>query len=102
MFLDMTYVDVRIGQYREFYELWEKLDQTIRAKNLKPSQLLVATTGLYNACVVMTEYETIEAWHGEGDTFQSDADCMSIWREMGKYLEARPRVELWETSAQIA
>jgi hypothetical protein len=98
----MIYGQVRLGEWREFYNLWERLDQTIRDKNLTPSKLWQPTVGTINAFMISTDYETIQGFHGETLSFQGDADCMSIWREMGTHVDEPPSDELWETAAQVA
>lgn len=102
MFRHLFYGQVRMGQWREFYGLWEKLDQTIRAKNLAPSQLWAPTVGSVNSFMLTTDYDTIEAFQGNQTIFYADADAMTIWRDMGQLLESPPEDELWQTAYQIA
>ena len=102
MFRHLFYGQVRMGEWRKFYELWQKLDETIRAKNLAPSQLWAPTVGTVNAFMLTTDYETIGAFQGNQTSFYGDADSMTIWRAMGQLLENPPEDELWQTAFQIA
>ena len=86
MFRFLTYGRVRNGEWRDFYRLWERLDQAIGAKNLRPATLWGQTVGPNNAFMISTDYETIGEFHGDNRSYQRDADCMSIWREMSKLL----------------
>ena len=49
MIRHLFYGQVSLGHWREFYKLWEKLDETVRAKNLAPSQLWAPTVGTLNS-----------------------------------------------------
>jgi hypothetical protein len=102
MFRHLFYGQVSLGQWRDFYKLWEKLDQTIRAKNLAPTQLWAPTVGTLNSFMLTTDYETIEAFQANQTAFYGDAESMTIWRDMAKHLESPPEDELWETAKQIA
>jgi hypothetical protein len=102
MFRHLFYGQVSLGQWREFYKLWEKLDETVRAKNLAPPQLWAPTVGTLNSFMLTTEYETLEAFQSNQASFYADAESMSIWREIHKHLESPPEDELWQTAAQIA
>lgn len=85
------YGQVSLGQWREFYKLWEKLDQTIRAKNLAPSQLSAPTVGTLNSFMLTTDYETIEAFQANQTSFYADAESMTIWRTWPSISRVRPR-----------
>lgn len=102
MFRHQFHVQVRIGQWRDFYSLYEKLDQLVRAKDLVPAQLWNVTLGQINGGVLVTEYETIEAYDRNTKAFTSDPELMNVWREMGKHVDGIPWDELWESASQIA
>jgi hypothetical protein len=102
MFRHRFYGQVSLGQWREFYKLGDKLDQTIRAKNLTAPQLWAPTVGTLNSFMLTAEYETIEAFQANQTAFYGDAESMTIWRDMAKHLESPPEDELWETAKQIA
>lgn len=74
----------------------------MRAKNLVPSQLWAVTLGPLNDAVLVTDYESIEAYDRNLEASTKDADLMSVWREMGKHVEGIPWDELWESAYQIA
>lgn len=102
MFRHQLHAQVRIGQYRDFYNLYEKLDKLVRAKNLVPMQLWGVTLGPTNSAVLITDYESIEAYDRNLKAFQSDADLMNVWRDLGKHVDGVPWDELWESAYQIA
>jgi hypothetical protein len=102
MIRHLFYGQVRVGEWRDFYKLWEKLDETIRAKKLAPPQLWAPVVGTLNSFMLTTEYETLEAFQANQASFYADSESMSIWREMHKHLENPPEDELWQTAAQIA
>ena len=102
MFRHQLHAQVRIGQYRDFYNLYEKLDKLVRAKKLVPTQLWGVTVGPLNNAVLVTDYESIEAYDRNLKAFVSDPDLMSVWREMGKHVDGIPWDELWESAYQIA
>ena len=102
MIRHLFYGQVSLGHWREFYKLWEKLDETVRAKNLAPSQLWAPTVGTLNSFMLTTEYETLDAFQANQTAFYGDAESMTIWRDMAKHLESPPEDELWETAKQIA
>ena len=93
---------VRIGEFREFYKLFQQLNEAVRNKKLTPSQLWTSYTGTVNRAVIVTDYETIEALDREGTQFQTDPDCMTLWRDMGKHLAEIPSSEIWESAYEIA
>ena len=96
------HIQVGVGQWRDHYSLYEKLDQLVRAKNLVPAQLWGVTLGKLNSAVLVTDYETIEAFDRNVKAFTNDPDLMSVWREMGKHVDGIPWDELWESASQIA
>ena len=102
MFRHQLHVQVRVGQWRDHYSLYEKLDQLVRAKNLVPAQLWGVTLGKLNSAVLVTDYETIEAFDRNVKAFTNDPDLMSVWREMGKHVDGIPWDELWESASQVA
>jgi hypothetical protein len=102
MFRHQLHAQVRIGQYRDYYKLYEKLDQLVRTKKLVPAQLWTVTLGPLNNSVLVTDYESIEAYDRNLKAFVSDPDLMSVWREMGKLVDGTPWDELWESAFQIA
>ena len=96
------HAQVRIGQYRDFYNLYEKLDKLVRAKKLVPTQLWGVTVGPLNSAVLVTDYDSIEGYDANLKAYQNDADLMNVWREMGKHVDGVPWDELWESAYQIA
>lgn len=102
MFRHQLHAQVRIGKWRDFYALYEKLDQLQRAKNLVPAQLWSASFGPLNSAVLVTDYETVEAYDRETKAFMNDPDLMNLWREMGKQVDGIPWDELWESGSQVA
>jgi hypothetical protein len=102
MFRHQLHAQVRIGQYRDYYTLYEKLDQILRAKKLVPAQLWAVSLGPLNSAVLVTDYESIEAYDRNLKAFVNDPDVMSVWREMGKHVDGIPWDELWESAFQIA
>ena len=102
MYRHLVYGQVRMGEWQEFYKLYEKLDETIRAKNFTPKQLWGPTVGTINSFMLTSDHETIEAWDRDTMAYHQDADYMKSWRAMGQLLEEPPQEELWETAFQIA
>jgi hypothetical protein len=102
MFRHQTHVQVGVGQWHDFFSLYEKLEQLLVAKNLAPTHLWAVTLGKINSGVLVTDYETIEAYDQNTKAFTNDPDVMTVWREMGKHLDGIPWDELWESAAQIA
>jgi hypothetical protein len=102
MFRLQRHMQVRVGQWRDYYSLYEKLEQSPVAKNLVPTQLWISTVGKINSAVVVTDYETIEAFGRDTKAFTNDPDLMNLWREMGKHVDGIPWDELWESASQIA
>ena len=102
MFRHQLHAQVRIGEWRDWYSLYEKLDQLVRAKSLVPSQLWSVQLGPINGAVVVTDYDTIDAYDRNVKAFTNDPDCMNLWRQMGKHVDGIPWDELWESAYQIA
>ena len=102
MFRLQSHVQVRVGQWRDFFSLYEKLEQLVVAKNLVQIQLWAVTLGKINSGVLVTDYETIEAYGRNSKAFTNDPDVMNVWREMGKHVDGIPWDELWESASQIA
>lgn len=102
MFRHQVHAQVRVGQWRDYYTLYEKLDQLARTKNLVASQLWAVTFGQLNNAVLVTDYETIDAYDRNLKAFTNDPDLMDVWREMGKHVDGIPWDELWESAYQIA
>jgi hypothetical protein len=102
MFRHQTHLQVRVGQWRDFFSLYEKLAQLLVAKNLVPTQLWGVTLGKINSAVLVTDYESIVAYDRNTKAFTNDADVMTVWREMSKHVEPTPWDELWESASQIA
>ena len=102
MYRHLVYGQVRMGEWQEFYELFKKLDETVRAKNMTARQLWGPTVGTINAFMLTDDHETLEAWGRDTAAYQQDADYMKHWRAMGQLLEEPPQEELWETAFQIA
>ncbi len=102
MFRHQTHLQVGVGQWRDFFSLYEKLEQLVVSKNLVPVQLWAVTLGKINSGVLVTDYRTIEAYNQNYKAFTNDPDVMTVWREMGKHLDGIPWDELWESASQIA
>ena len=102
MFRYQLHVQVRAGQWREYYSGYEKLEQLSRAKNLVPSQLWGVSFGPINQAVIVADYETMEAFDRDGKAFESDPDIMKVWRGMAEHQEGIPWGELWESAHQVA
>jgi len=102
MFRHQTHIQVGVGQWRDFFSLYEKLEQLVVAKNLVPTQLWAVTLGKINSAVLVTDYETILGYDQNTTAFTNDPDVMNVWREMGKYIDGIPWDELWESASQIA
>ncbi len=96
------HAQVRVQHWREFYSLYEKLEELRRAKDLAPSQLWSPTVGQVNSALLITDYETIEAFDRQSKAFLNDPDLMRLWREMGGHVEGNSWDELWESAFQIA
>ena len=97
-----THLQVRGGQWRDFFNLYEKLEQLVVAKNLVPTQLWAVTLGQNNSAVLVTDYETIGAYDQNTKAFMNDPDVMNVWREIYKHVDGIPWDELWEFASQIA
>jgi hypothetical protein len=96
------HIQVGVGQWRDHYSLYQKLEQLVRAKNLAPTQLWGATVGPINSAILVTDYETLEAYNQNTKAFTNDPDIMNVWREMSTHVEGIPWDELWESASQIA
>ena len=97
-----THIQVGVGQWRDFFSLYEKLAQLVVAKKLVPTQLWAVKLGKINSAVLVTDYATIEAYDQNYKAFTNDQDVMNVWREMGKHADGIPWDELWESASQIA
>jgi len=102
MFRLQFHYQVRLGEFRQFYDLFEQLDKVVIKKGLHRSTLWGGTVGNLNNAVTFTEYETISDFWNDVNAFQADPDCMNLWRQMGRHVEGIPRSELWESAVQIA
>lgn len=102
MFRYQLHSQVRPGHWREFYRLYEEMEQLSRARNLVPSNLWLVSFGPINQAVQVADYETMEAFDQDGKAFESDPDIMKLWRDMGEHIEGIPSGELWESARQIA
>jgi hypothetical protein len=102
MFRLQFHYQVRVGEFREFYALFQQLDAVIHKKGFRPITLWGVTVGTVNHTVTFTDYDSISAFWEDTSAFQSDADCMKLWREMGKHIDGYPRSELWESASEIA
>jgi hypothetical protein len=102
MFRHQLHLQGRVGQWRDLYSEYEKLERLVVAKNLVPTQLWAVRLGKNNSAVLVTDYETIEAYDQNTKAFTSDPELMNVWREMHKHVDGIPWDELWESAAQIA
>jgi hypothetical protein len=102
MFRHLVYGQVRMGEWQEFYDLYKKLEDAGRAKNLTPRDLWGPTVGTINAFMLTSDHATLDAWGRDNAAYQQDADYMKLWRAMGQLLDGPPEEELWETAVQIA
>lgn len=102
MLRHQLHLQVGVGQWRDFFSLYEKLEQLVVSKNLVPVQLWAVTLGKINSGVLVTDYGTIEAYDQNSKAFTNDPDVMNVWREMGKHLDGIAWDELWESASQIA
>ena len=102
MFRHQLHSQVRVGHWRDYYSLYEKLDKLVRAKKLVPAQLWTVTFGQLNSSLLITDYETIAAYDRNVKTFLKDPELMTVWRDMGKLVDGIPWDEMWESASQIA
>jgi hypothetical protein len=102
VFRQLLRMQVRLTEFREFYRLYGELETTVRKKGLRPRTLWGATVGAVNEVGMFTDYETISSFWDDTNAFQSDVECMNIWRQMFSHLDGHPRSELFESAAEIA
>jgi hypothetical protein len=98
-----VHVNVKLGEFREFYDLIGRLNELLATKGMTPLQLWAPSTGAeVNHVILISDHDSLAAWDSESRQFQTDAEVMKVWRDAGRYVDGRPRDELWETSYEIA
>jgi hypothetical protein len=102
MYRHSTFGQVQTGEWKKFYELYEKLDERLAAKNLPRRQLWAPTVGTNNAFILTSDHETLAAWERDNTAFFQDGDVMDLWRDIARLLEEPSIDELWQTAGQIA
>ena len=102
MFRHQLHVQVRTGEFREFFRLFQRLDTLVRTRKLSPAQLWTPSFGPVNAAVFVTDFESYEAYSQNDEAFHEDAEVMDLWREMMALLDGIPWDELWEVAMQVA
>ena len=102
MFRYSIYGQVQMGKWRQFFELYEKLDEQLQAKKLVRRQLWAPTVGTNNSFVLVADHETIDGWDRDSTAFQTDGEVMDLWRKIFELLEESPTDELMQTASQIA
>jgi hypothetical protein len=102
VFRSHYFVQVRLTQYREFYELFQRLDDALDKKGLARMKLWGKPVGPINQVVISQDFETIAGWHDDQTRFQSDGDVMDLWRELAQRADGYPVLELWESAPDIS
>ena len=82
MYRHLVYGQVRMGEWQEFYELYKQLVEVVRAKNFTPRQLWGPTVGTFNAFMMTSDHESLDAWSRDNAAYHQDADYMKLWRAM--------------------
>jgi hypothetical protein len=91
------------GQFREYLELHNELNQAVAAKGYTPYVLMVPTVGTMNEAVIFADYDTLEHWQKDNDGFSSDADLMKIVRRQSEYVvQGSVSDQLYETIDNLA
>jgi hypothetical protein len=44
---------------------------------------------------MVADYESLEAYEREHFALHADAECMELWREMGKHTDGTTWTDLW-------
>ena len=102
MYRYQIYQVVRMGHYREFFDLVTELNAVAKAKGHREHEVWAPTVGQINRVVLVADYASLEEWQAESKAFQTDADCMKLWRQIGEHVELGARDELFESAYQIA
>lgn len=102
MFRLEFHYQLRLGEFKQFYAIYQDLQEIARKKGFRPTTLWGATVGNLNKVVMFTDYDTISAFSEETNAYQSDTEYMNRWRDMNKHVDGYPYSELWESASEIA
>ncbi len=91
-----------MGHYREFFDLITELNALAKTKGQPEHEIWAPTVGQVNRVVLIADYASLEEWRAAGQAFQTDADCMKLWRQIGEHVELGASDELLESAYQIA
>jgi hypothetical protein len=77
---------VQFGHYREFYALYETMEQVVRDRGWRPGSLWMPVAGKTNEVVYECDYADLAEFERETDASQADPEFMKLFREMGTHV----------------
>ncbi len=95
MYRYQFHVQVKLGEWREFMVLLDRLNEAMGAKDLVPFQLWEAAFGRFDEALLVADDDSLEHYEGEHDALHSDVGCMTTWREMCAHMDGIPWTDLW-------
>jgi hypothetical protein len=81
-----TRAEVLYGHYRDYAECLEELNKLLAERGMKQWQLLSPTSGKDNIIVASCDYSRYEEMKSDQDRFQSDAECMKVFRSGAQFI----------------
>jgi hypothetical protein len=94
---------VKYGQFREFYQAMQDLNQVCQSRGWVTATFWGPLIGANNEFVAEYDYPDLATFQAEGDAAQNDADFMKIFRSTEKLIYPQSaRTELYQSATQIA
>jgi hypothetical protein len=95
--------EVVYGQFREFMEIAEALNDLTKQRGWTASTFWTPTVGAANEVIVETEYPDLASFQRENEAFYADAEVMNTLRRLSEHVvQGSMRDELLEEAPRVA
>jgi hypothetical protein len=103
MYRFRAHVQVRYGHFKEYLEVWERMNEVGRSRGWATATFWVPTVGTGNEFIAEIEYPDLATFQRESDAFSSDPEAMTLFRSTAELvIEGTARTELFESAPTLA
>jgi hypothetical protein len=95
--------EVIYGHYNDLIENYEELNRMCAERGLKQWYVLSPLMGKMNIVVTTCDYDSYAEMKQEQERFQSDSDCMKVFRAAAQWeVQGSVVTEILESTNQVA
>ncbi len=86
MYRYRAHCEVKYGHFADVVESYNELNAVMRARDLTPMTVWTPTVGRGNIVTIEIDYPDLATFEREKDAFNSDAECMKVFRRSADFV----------------